>query len=115
MSTEIYDLVCIGNYTKDTIVSPSGTRYVDGGGSRYAAHAAARLGLKAAVVTHLAREDEHVVTDLEKAGIDCFASYSPESTLMKLTYPTTNPDIRTLTVAGVAGSIAVSEVERLEM
>ena len=44
MSTEIYDVVCIGNYTKDTIISPSGTRYVDGGGSRYAAHAAARLG-----------------------------------------------------------------------
>jgi len=115
MSTEIYDLVCIGNYTKDTIVSPSGTRYVDGGGSRYAAHAAARLGLKAAVVTHLAREDEHVVTDLEKAGIDCFASYSPESTLMKLTYPTTNPDIRTLTVAGVAGSITPADIEPLKM
>jgi hypothetical protein len=26
-----YDVLYIGNYTKDTIVSPSGTRYVDGG------------------------------------------------------------------------------------
>ena len=30
MST--YDLVTIGNYTKDTIVSAAGTRHVDGGG-----------------------------------------------------------------------------------
>ena len=51
---EIYDVVYIGNYTKDTIVSPAGTRYVDGGGSRYAAYAAARLGKRVAVVTHLA-------------------------------------------------------------
>ena len=27
-----YDVVIIGNYTKDTIISPAGTRYVDGGG-----------------------------------------------------------------------------------
>jgi hypothetical protein len=37
-----YDVVYIGNYTKDTIISPSGTRYVDGGGMNYAAHRAQR-------------------------------------------------------------------------
>ncbi len=41
-----YDLVCIGNYTKDTIISPSGVKYVDGGAINYAAHAAHRLGYK---------------------------------------------------------------------
>lgn len=115
MSTEVYDLVCIGNYTKDTIISPAGTRYVDGGGSRYAAHAALRLGLKTAVVTHLAREDEHVVTDLRQAGIDCYPTYSPQSTLMQLYYPTTNPDVRTLTVAGVGGSITPADIASLKM
>ena len=35
-----YDFVTVGNYTKDTIVSAAGTRYVDGGGYNYAAHAA---------------------------------------------------------------------------
>ncbi len=39
-----YDLVCIGNYTKDTIISPAGVKYVDGGAMNYAAHAAHRLG-----------------------------------------------------------------------
>ena len=35
-----YDFITVGNYTKDTIVSAAGTRYVDGGGYNYAAHAA---------------------------------------------------------------------------
>ncbi len=103
--TPHYDLVTIGNYTKDTIINPSGTRYVDGGGMNYAAYAAARLGLRTAVVTRLAREDDHVVRAFEAAGITCYPTYTPSSTLMKLEYPTTDPDIRTLSVAGTAGSI----------
>ncbi len=108
-----YDVLCIGNYTKDTILSPAGTQYVDGGAVNYAAHAAAKLGRKAAVVTHLAREDNRVVDKFTAAGIDCFATYTPASTLMILAYPTANPDIRSLSVTATAGSIAVGEVESL--
>jgi sugar/nucleoside kinase (ribokinase family) len=113
--TKFYDVVFIGNYTKDTIINPAGTRFVDGGGSRYAAYAGARLGLKVAVVTRLARQDMHVVAKFALDGIDCFPTYSPNSTLMCLEYPTTNPDIRTLTVAGYAGNITLAEVEGLQM
>ena len=102
---QIYDVVCIGNYTKDTIISPSGTRYVDGGGMNYAAHAARRLGLKVAVVTRLAKEDQRVVDKFRQAGIDCFPTYTPKSTEMCLEYPTPNPDIRNLSVNALAGAI----------
>ncbi len=115
MNSELYDIVCIGNYTKDTILSPAGTRYVDGGGSRYAAYAAAHLGLKVAVVTRLSREDIHVVARFDLDGIDCFPTYTPQSTLMKLVYPTGDPDIRTLSVTATAGSIDVDQVENLQM
>src|SRR5512138_3642462 len=108
-----YDVLYIGNYTKDTIVSPAGTKYVDGGAINYAAHAAVRLGLKVAVVTRLAEEDKRVVDKFSDAGIDCYVTYTPQSTLMRLEYPTTNPDIRTLSVAGVAGTIAAADVEKL--
>ena len=108
-----YDVLYIGNYTKDTIITPGGTQYVDGGAVNYAAHAAARLGLQVAVVTHLAREDNRVVEKFAAAGIDCYATYTPASTLMMLAYPTTDPDIRTLSVTATAGSIAASEVENL--
>jgi sugar/nucleoside kinase (ribokinase family) len=106
--------VCIGNYTKDTIISPAGVKYVDGGAVNYAAHATARLGVKTAVVTRLAQEDARVVRRFEEAGIACFPVYTPHSTLMRLEYPTTDPDIRRLSVATTAGAITVEQVEGLQ-
>lgn len=108
-----YDVLYIGNYTKDTIISPAGTKYVDGGAINYAAHAAARLGVNVAVVTRLSKEDDRVVDKFKQSGIDCFVTYTPHSTLMKLEYPTTNPDIRHLSVAAVAGSITSQDVENI--
>jgi sugar/nucleoside kinase (ribokinase family) len=108
-----YDVLYIGNYTKDTIISPAGTKYVDGGAVNYAAHAAERLGAHVAVVTHLAKEDDRVVQKFTAAGIDCFPTYTPFSTLMQLEYPTTNPDIRNLSVAATAGTITPAEIADL--
>jgi sugar/nucleoside kinase (ribokinase family) len=108
-----YDVLYIGNYTKDTIISPAGTRVVDGGAVNYAAHAAARLGSQVAVITRLAREDQHVVEHLKRSGIDPYVTYTPHSTCLRLEYPTTDPDTRTLSVTSVAGSITASEVKTL--
>ena len=108
--TPLYDVAAIGNYTKDTVVTPAGTRHVDGGGVRYAAFAAAGLGCRVAAVTRLAAEDGHVVEDLEHAGIDVFPVITPESTLMRLEYPTTNWDKRVLTAATTAGSFTLDHV-----
>jgi sugar/nucleoside kinase (ribokinase family) len=114
MSQKIYDVLYIGNYTKDTIISPAGTKYVDGGAVNYAAHAGAQLGLRVAVVTRLAKEDDRVIKSFMRMGIDSFVTYTPQSTLMKLEYPTTDPDIRTLTVTGTAGSISASDVKEIQ-
>ncbi|MEO8354786.1 MAG: PfkB family carbohydrate kinase [Chloroflexota bacterium] len=108
-----YDVLYIGNYTRDTIVSPAGTKYVDGGAVNYAAHAAARLGMKVAVVTRLAKADDRVVEKFVQSGIDCYPTYTPQSTIMKLEYPTTDPDIRTLSVTGTAGTIRAGDVENI--
>ena len=56
----------------------------------------------------------HVVDKFKEAGIDCYITYTPLSTLMQLDYPTTNPDIRTLTVKGTAGTISVGEVQNYD-
>ncbi len=100
-----YDVAYVGNYTKDTIITPDGTRYVDGGAVNYAAHAAAKLGFKTAVITRLAREDKRMIDLLELAGVDCYPVYTPSSTLMKLIYETRDVDQRKLQVAGTAGTI----------
>jgi sugar/nucleoside kinase (ribokinase family) len=109
-----YDIVCIGNYTKDTIISPVGVKYVDGGAVNYAAHAANQLGLKVAVITRLAREDQRVIDKFVGSGIDCFPTYTTASTTMKLEYPTTDPDFRYLFVASTAGSITSTDVESID-
>jgi len=114
LNNKLYDVVCIGNYTKDTIISPAGTTYVDGGAVNYSAHAAACLGAKVVVVTHLASEDERVVEKFTRSGIDCLPTYTPQSTCMRLEYPTTNPDIRNLSVTSTAGSITANEVKDLQ-
>jgi sugar/nucleoside kinase (ribokinase family) len=111
---KIYDVLYIGNYTKDTIITPFDTKNVDGGAINYASHAAVRLGYDVAVVTHLAAEDNRVIDKFKEAGIDCFVTYTPQSTLMQLEYPTTNPDVRTLKVKGTAGTIYAGEVRDLE-
>jgi len=113
MSQHSYDVLYIGNYTKDKIITPIETKYVDGGATNYAAHAVAKLGFRVAVVTHLAQEDAYVVEKYRNAGIDCYPTYTPNSTLMTLDYPTTNPDLRNLSVAATAGTITAEEVRNL--
>jgi sugar/nucleoside kinase (ribokinase family) len=109
----LYDVATIGNYTKDTVVMPSGTRQVDGGGVRYSAFAAAGLGCRVAAITRLAAEDSHVVDALEQAGIDVLPEFTPDSTLMRLEYPSSDPDQRILTAAATAGSFTVDQVRGL--
>jgi sugar/nucleoside kinase (ribokinase family) len=108
-----YDLVLLGNYTQDTIVSASGVRLVDGGAFNYSAHVAARLGLKVAAVTRLAQADFHVVDELTRLGVDMFARATPQSTCLRLEYPTSNVDERVIYVTSTAGAFTWAEVESL--
>jgi sugar/nucleoside kinase (ribokinase family) len=111
---QTFDVATLGNYTKDTIVTAAGTQYADGGGVTYSAHAAHLLGCDVAAITRLAAEDFHVVRDLEEAGITVFATETPSSTLMRLEYPTDNPDERILTVADTAGSFTPEQVRAVD-
>jgi sugar/nucleoside kinase (ribokinase family) len=109
-----FDIAYIGHYTKDTIVYPHLTRVVDGGAFNYGANVAARMGLHAAVVTRLAREDWHVVEGLERLGVTAFARETPHSTCLRLIYPTANLDERTIELTSSAGPFTVEEVEGLQ-
>jgi sugar/nucleoside kinase (ribokinase family) len=109
-----YDVIFCGNYTKDTIITPDGTTYVDGGGMNYAAHASKQLGANPAVVTRLNKDDDRVVKAFETAGIDCYPEYTPSSTLMTLEYKTRDVDKRNLYVKGIAGTITPAQLEGLE-
>lgn len=112
--TKQYDVLFCGNYTKDTIITPDGTTYVDGGGMNYAAHAAKQLGANPAVITRLNKEDERVVKAFEDVGIDCYPVFTQSSTMMTLEYTTRDVDKRNLYVKGIAGTITPQQLEGLE-
>jgi sugar/nucleoside kinase (ribokinase family) len=109
-----FDIAFVGHYTKDTIVSASGVRMADGGACNYGAQVAARMGLSTAVVTRLAEEDFYVVDDLARLGVHVFARATPESTSLRLEYPTSNPDERTIRVTGNAGAFTPDDVKLLQ-
>lgn len=109
-----YNIVIFGNYTKDTIISKTGTRHVDGGGFNYGAHAAVKSGRTVAAVTRLAKEDSHVIENLEKAGVDVYPTFTESSTHMILDYPSDNLDDRILTSPISAGSYTIDQFKNLE-
>ena len=114
MHSEFYDVVYIGNYTK--YYHLPGWHPLCRWRWRTLCRLCRRCGSgEKPAVTHLAAEDAYVVEDSKKAGVDCYPAFTPQSTLMNLHYPTTDPDIRTLTVGGVAGSLAANEVENIQM
>jgi sugar/nucleoside kinase (ribokinase family) len=112
--TTRFDLATIGAYTKDTIVSRAGTRYVDGGGYSYAAHAARMAGIEVAAVTRLANEDRRSTESLREAGVAVTVHECAASTLMRLEYPGDNVDERILTVAALADPFAPEHVRGID-
>lgn len=105
----MFDIAYIGHYTQDTLVYPHATRTVDGGAFLYGCHVIARMGLRAAVMTRLARKDWHVVDELERLGVRVFAHETPESTRLRLIYPTANLDERIIELTASAGAFTVEE------
>ncbi len=105
-----FDIAFVGNYTKDTIVTPQETITVHGGAFRYGAYVVAKMGLKAAVVTRLAREDFEAVEDLTRMGVEVLVKPTAQSTCLRLVYPTTDPDQRSISIEGNAGAFTVAEV-----
>jgi sugar/nucleoside kinase (ribokinase family) len=108
-----FDFLSIGAYTKDTIVTRSGTRYVDGGGYSYAAHAARLADLNVGAITRLAHEDRKSTELLRAAGVEVIIHESPRSTLLRLEYPSDNPDERILTVTAVAEPFTPEHIARV--
>jgi len=114
LASSSFDFVSVGAYTKDTIVTRTATRYVDGGGYSYSAHAARLAGIHVGAVTRLAAEDRKSTDLLRSDGVEVLIHECPHSTLMRLEYPTDNVDERILTVAAVADPFEPQHVASIQ-
>lgn len=109
-TSQPFDITFVGHYTKDTIVYPTSSKTVNGGAYYFGAHVAARMGLRVAVITRLAREDWGALDDLQELGVTVMAKETPASTSLRLTYPTDNLDERTLELTSSAGQFTMDQV-----
>jgi sugar/nucleoside kinase (ribokinase family) len=105
-----FDIAFVGHYTKDTIVYPTNSKQVNGGAYYYGAYVAARMGMRVAVITRLARQDWGALDDLQQMGVTVFPRETPSSSLLRLTYPTANLDQRTLELTGWAGAFTPDQI-----
>ncbi len=106
----MFDIAFVGHYTRDTIIYPHETKTVDGGAYFFGASVTARMGLKTAVVTRLARADWRAVEKMERVGVTMLARETPHSTVLNLIYPTSNLDERIIELSEWAGPFSVADV-----
>jgi len=109
-----FDIVFLGHYTKDTIVLASREKVVDGGAVNYGASVTARMGLRTAIITRMARQDLKVFEELLRMGVQLLIHETAESTQLRLIYPSSNLDERFIRVTSFAGPFAVEDLQDAE-
>jgi len=109
-----FDIAFLGHYTKDTIVLADKEKVVDGGAVNYGASVAVRMGLRTAIITKMAREDFNVLEKLHRMGVQLFRREAPESTQLRLVYPSSNLDDRVIYVTGFAGPFVTEDLDGVE-
>lgn len=112
--TESFDVCVIGHVARD-INTIRGVEHAPspGGAAYYSTMVYCRLGLRAAVVTKVAAEDEALLGELGDAGVAIFNLSSETTTTFRNIYPSGNPDLRIQRVDARAGPIPVAALPDL--
>ena len=109
-----YDVVAIGHLDKGWIVRGDEARQAVGGAVYFGGIVLARLGLKVAVVTRLARADSWMLKELEEAGIEIYPVWTEESTGIENYYPDPNSDFRRCRPLGFAGTFRPEDLPQIQ-
>ena len=104
-----FDVCVIGHVARD-INTIGGVEHEPspGGAAYYSTMVYRRLGMRAAVVTRVAEQDQPLLRELKEAGVTVFNLPSPVTTTFRNDYPSDNPDLRVQRVDARAGPIAVT-------
>jgi len=107
---ERFEIAFLGHYTKDTIVVIDKEKTVDGGAVIYGANVTARMGLKTAIITRMARQDFRVLEQFGGFDVHTFRQETSNSTALKLVYASSNFDERVVYLVSFAQPFTVKEV-----
>ena len=62
----------------------------------------------------LKKEDEHILDALKEVGVDCYVTYSDETSIMYVGHPSDNVDERDMILKGNAGPFKIEEFPEIE-
>jgi sugar/nucleoside kinase (ribokinase family) len=110
-----YDLVFVGHITIDDIEAAEGSSAgVPGGAPFFGALAAAPSKKKIAVITKVAKQDEHILAPLKSAGVDIFLLDAVDTTHMRVVHQTDNMDERLIYQTKNAGFFTIEQMPSIE-
>ncbi len=114
LSSSVFDVCVIGHITRDIIRVGRTTRATPGGTAYYTSMALRRLGLKVAVVTKVAKEDEvPLLRDVRREKIEVFCKESRISSVFENAYSIENPDTRVQRIRSVGTSFTPEDVDEI--
>jgi len=105
-----YDITFIGHMCYDEVTYYNKPGYIAPGSAVLCGAAvAARVGKKVALVTRLAKKDEHILDALKEVGVHCFVTYSDETSWMYVGHPGDNVDEREMILKHNAGEFRIND------
>jgi sugar/nucleoside kinase (ribokinase family) len=107
------DIMMIGHFAKDLLVIHPPGRISSGGGVYYGSIALRRLGLRVAIVTRLHPDDFTRLDELEREGVQVFATAAPETSGIANYYNPEDLDRRVCKPLGFAGPFRPEEIPDL--
>jgi sugar/nucleoside kinase (ribokinase family) len=107
------DIMLIGHFAKDRNVVDGRGQMASGGGVYFGGIALRRLGLQVAVVTRLHPADFPLLEELEREGVQVFATPAPETSGIANFYDSADMERRVCKPLGFAGPFRPEELPDL--
>lgn len=110
-----YDVTFVGHMCYDEVAYYNKEGYTAPGSAVLCGAAvAARIGKKVALVTRLAKKDEHILDSLKEIGVDCYVTYSDETSWMYVGHPSDNVEERDMILKHTAGPFLIEDFPAIE-
>ncbi len=107
------DICCVGHITSDKVVTSNSTMYMPGGTAYYFSFPFIRLNASYMLITALAKEDMHYVTDLQNREIEVMVQKSKFTVCFENVYEE-NTDFRTQYVSQQADPFILESLKQVE-
>ena len=106
----MYDVTFVGHMCYDEVAYYNKEGYTAPGSAVLCGAAvAARIGKKVALVTRLAKKDEHILDSLKEIGVDCYVTYSDETSWMYVGHPSDDVEDREMILKHTAGPFQIED------